>query len=118
MYQLPKEIQGLIYKYDPTYYDLFENCLFDIRHSLYVTYNVRHNRTKYGTNMIETYTIQKIEKKKFTPIQLKKFIKNTYMYKFMIETYYSIHYGEFRHFYEWFYKNKNVMDEMEDSKST
>ena len=114
MHKLPKELQSKIYQYDSTYYDIFENCLFDIRHSLYVTYNVRHKRTNYGKNMIETYTIQKIGRKKFTPSQQKKFIKNTFMYKFIVDTYYSMEYDDFREFYSWFYKNKNNMDKLDD----
>ena len=113
MYKLPKELQGKIYKYDRTYYDIFENCLFDIRHSLYVTYNIRHKRTNYEKNMIETYTIQKIGKKNFTPSQQKRYIKNTFMYKFLVDSYYIMEYGNFSDFYSWFYKNKNNMKKLE-----
>ena len=110
MYQLPKELQYQIYKYDRTYYDIFENCLYDIRNALYVTYSVSHKRTPNKKDLIEIYKISKIGKKNFNPKQLQEYIKNTYKYKFIVDMYYSNDYHDiFRNFYDWFGKNsKNL----------
>jgi hypothetical protein len=109
MYHLPIEIQKKIYEYDPTFYEIFEKCLFDIRHALYVAYNVRQKRTRGINSMIEIYTIEKIGKKNFTEEQLIKYIKKSYKYKFVVDMYYIMPYNEFREFYEWIYKTKHLL---------
>ena len=108
MYNLPQELQSKIYSYDSTYYDIFEDCLFDIRNALYVTYKIKHNRKRSTNSTIETYKIINIGKKDLTPDDCNIYIKKTYEYNFLVDMYYTMEYHDFVNFYKWFYINQEV----------
>jgi hypothetical protein len=113
MYQLPIELQYKIYKYDSTYYEIFEKCLYDIRNALYVSYSIKYKRTKNRNSLIEIYSIAKIGKKNFTPEQSKQYIKNNNIYKFLVTTYYATEYANFKNIYYWFGENQKNLVELE-----
>jgi hypothetical protein len=102
MYHLPRELQNLIYEYDRTYRDVFDNCLFDIRHSLYVTYVITNKRIAKSKHVIEYYNIISIGI--FNPSKL----RSTCKHKVFLDAFYSKDYENFRDFYNWFSKNTMV----------
>jgi hypothetical protein len=108
MYNLPRELQSKIYSYDSTYYEIFEDCLFDIRNKLYVTYKIDSNRKRSTNSIIEIYKIINIGKKYLTPDEYNIHIKKTYEYIFLVDMYYTMEYNDFVNFYKWFYRNKAV----------
>jgi len=110
MFQLPIELQYLIFCYDRTYYDVFEKCLTDIRNSLIVEYNKDFKRTPNKNSLIEIYQFVKIEHKKYSDDMMKAYIRDRNIYNFLVNHYYNVEYNEFRNFYDWFYKNKNSID--------
>jgi len=78
MYQLPIEIQQLIYSFDITYYEKFLNCLFNIQYRINIVYSISYKRV--NNSLIEIFKIRNIKNNKsLTPIQIKLIIKKMFL---------------------------------------
>ena len=106
MFHLPRELQNYIFSFDPTYHNIFRDCLFDISNKSNVHFVFNYKRTLFSPlSLIEIYKFKGVNKNnKKCRIDFNK------RYKFLVDEFFYTERDEFNHFYNWFHKNLNNID--------
>uniref|UniRef100_A0A6C0DQ35 Uncharacterized protein n=1 Tax=viral metagenome TaxID=1070528 RepID=A0A6C0DQ35_9ZZZZ len=106
MFELPIEVQQLIYEFDNTYQNIFRNCLLDIQYRNYMDYGTVYKRIKINNSYtcIETFILRGTKPQNRTLSEINK-KRSDYLFNKQL-IYFYIYYRDmqFDGLYSWWNK--------------